>query len=656
VNGSAAPPPPLRPSGPVVMSAPTVPQMPMDAEKVFKPISSFINNITSASPRPASVIEAFRPRHSPAPSLSDTRSETPPSLPTSPFRTSHEETVTTESEKVSVTDDAEVLGQPTQTLSLEVDEGDTAKPTSPEIDVQLLPTPPPEADGHDKLLPPPPSDQPSPQSEPDDPSPLLPSPAPSVPEKPLPLPLPEQVSAEKQSSQPAKLNTESTSTPSPPSSPSRRTSTFRRVPLNPNARSPLPSSPLRPASALPSSPLRPPGAGSQSRLPSSSSVRQFDQPARPTQPRSRLASSSSVASSIVPSGASSPAPTSVSSAPYQPRSRPQSAEFHPPPRTVSLSVPQLAPSRSTLGGPSPSAASTPSSTPAPALPPSTGAPPPSTGAASSPAPAPLSRASSSRPQAPYRPGFQPKGVYRPLTDDFLAARKRARDVGRIDRTRLERRLEKLVALHFPPDGGSGADPTSMKEARPAPARRQSSLFEGGFAELPGGLWRGLLQSEKARARSDVRSAEQRITPWAPDAAAAACPLCAAPFHPLTNRKHHCRLCGQLVCALPARAPQRPAPCSGLFVADPGTGRIEEVGEGVDYGVRRRTASMGAPQAGASAGRGGGMPDEEKFLKGVRICRECRPVLLRQQYRQEMDEVPMLAKLYEVWLLSILVRA
>ena len=65
----------------------------------------------------------------------------------------------------------------------------------------------------------------------------------------------------------------------------------------------------------------------------------------------------------------------------------------------------------------------------------------------------------------------------------------------------------------------------------------------------------------------------------------------ASFHPITNRKHHCRLCGKIICSLPVKYPQRPQPCSLLFVADPFTGAIEEVKEGVDYGVRRRTTSV-----------------------------------------------------------------
>ena len=65
-------------------------------------------------------------------------------------------------------------------------------------------------------------------------------------------------------------------------------------------------------------------------------------------------------------------------------------------------------------------------------------------------------------------------------------------------------------------------------------------------------------------------------------------------------------------------------CSILFVADPRTGKIEEVSEGVDYGVRRRST---ANTTARPKGKEEALTDEEKFLKGVRICRDCRPVLL-----------------------------
>lgn len=122
------------------------------------------------------------------------------------------------------------------------------------------------------------------------------------------------------------------------------------------------------------------------------------------------------------------------------------------------------------------------------------------------------------------------------------------------------------------------------------------------------------------------ASEQRITPWQDDASASKCPMCTASFHPLTNRKHHCRLCGQIICSLPIKHPQRPQPCSLLFVVDPKTRKIEEVGEGVDYGVkRRRTASISAPPGKTAIQEE--LDESEKFLKGVRICRGCKPILM-----------------------------
>lgn len=114
--------------------------------------------------------------------------------------------------------------------------------------------------------------------------------------------------------------------------------------------------------------------------------------------------------------------------------------------------------------------------------------------------------SRSRTPAPYRPGFQPKGVYRPRTDEFLEARKQKNDVDRVERTRLERRLEKLINLHFP-------HPDQKEQAgnRPAPApmqnRRASSFFDIDVSSLKGksagDLWKGVV-SAQVSGKNDIR--------------------------------------------------------------------------------------------------------------------------------------------------------
>ncbi|KAJ3818837.1 FYVE zinc finger-domain-containing protein [Lentinula raphanica] len=311
-----------------------------------------------------------------------------------------------------------------------------------------------------------------------------------------------------------------------------------------------------------------------------------------------------------------------------------------------------------------------------------------------PAPAPTSSSkpsastkpsSSKTPKAPYRPGFQPTGLTRFRTDEFLAARKVARDGSgggldkRVERTKLERRLEKIIKLHFPEEESPSSKEQEEKPKKGVVAvemngKRRNvngrevedkekkdprlSLSANGKPQRPGLL--GIAGDTRRRTSSffenldirrmsssfiggvgfgeeeSVRSSEQRITPWQPDSAVSRCPHCDVSFHPLSNRKHHCRLCGRVVCALPVKRGERNEPCSFLFVVDPKTRLIEEVEEGVDYGVRKRKPSSVdlRPQDQRAVKQDPAEDEEEKFLRGVRICRECKPVLRRQQYVRE----------------------
>lgn len=146
----------------------------------------------------------------------------------------------------------------------------------------------------------------------------------------------------------------------------------------------------------------------------------------------------------------------------------------------------------------------------------------------------------------------------------------------------------------------------------------------------------------AGSKGDIRQQEQAITPWQDDATAPACPICLTAFNTLTNRKHHCRLCGKVVCSLPVKLPTRPELCSFLFVVDSVTGEIEEVGgEIIDYGVKRRETNGQIAKKLAE--------EQEKYLKGVRICKECKPALRRRQYAVESKTVTTFARLYETLL-------
>ena len=127
----------------------------------------------------------------------------------------------------------------------------------------------------------------------------------------------------------------------------------------------------------------------------------------------------------------------------------------------------------------------------------------------------------SRKTAPYPPGFQPKGVGRVLTDDFLSARRKKRDgdgdgdggMKRVERTKLERRLEKLINLHFPlqTDVKGARDGPLHEKTRPSHEnRRASSIFD--FQSLKNvnfndasGLWKGVVSGGlQDTTKTDIR--------------------------------------------------------------------------------------------------------------------------------------------------------
>jgi rabenosyn-5 len=261
--------------------------------------------------------------------------------------------------------------------------------------------------------------------------------------------------------------TSSNTSSSPTSTRTRKTSTFRHVPAR-AAQTPIVPSTL--------------SLGKDSRITSLSS-RSLD-PNKPHRPHSRL---STVTFPSDPSQA--PASQDVPLGRARAISQSQSDANQPDRRTTSEAT----------EGPSPTALLP---FPVQRTPPSSQSPTPVASASPVTSPSPPSTRTSTpvRSTAPYRPGFQPKGVYRPLTDEFLEVRRSRRDIGRVEQTRLERRLEKLINLHF------GEDADKRATARPKQAKRMSSIWELDIRSMaPGDLWRGVVQNQvTAGGKADVR--------------------------------------------------------------------------------------------------------------------------------------------------------
>lgn len=108
------------------------------------------------------------------------------------------------------------------------------------------------------------------------------------------------------------------------------------------------------------------------------------------------------------------------------------------------------------------------------------------------------------------------GFERNLTDNFMACRRKFVNKMYLETSRLEKRLTKLTQLlASPPE------------------------------DIPGNIAVVIPLSGQKNQRKTL---EQSVVAWEEDAAVSKCPLCYQEFGSWSFRRHHCRLCGQVVCA------------------------------------------------------------------------------------------------------------
>ncbi|KAG9854791.1 hypothetical protein KCU68_g2511, partial [Aureobasidium melanogenum] len=121
-----------------------------------------------------------------------------------------------------------------------------------------------------------------------------------------------------------------------------------------------------------------------------------------------------------------------------------------------------------------------------------------------------------------RPGYNDHtGLERDHTQEFAAIRRRTVDKAYLEVSRLEKRLSRLTQLLANP---------------PPPENDQStSSF----------LW------SLAGSKNHIRALEQSVVTWEDDARVLHCPFCQQQFSQYSFRRHHCRICGRVVCGDPA---------------------------------------------------------------------------------------------------------
>ncbi|GAA5931302.1 uncharacterized protein JCM15063_001430 [Sporobolomyces koalae] len=323
----------------------------------------------------------------------------------------------------------------------------------------------------------------------------------------------------------------------------------------------------------------------------------------------------------------------------------------------------------------------------------------------------------SRPQSippgqtmPYLGTFQPLGVRADRTTEFAQARKRLRREKLGDEERLERRLDKLVELHFPSTdtnqsvppprlNRSSSSSSSLSSILNDPASSAKSLFRTSISNLATGTIAAGLAA--AGTSSALEKEEQKLVKWQEDKLVKECQICSASFG-LITRKHHCRLCGRIVCFLPPTPPPPPTPASPSLAsnaassATPGpparkiVQRNERCSTFFTYissaptsshrkgfsamseakEFHRRTgivvevppveqdlsldAVLGPPASRNSQQEQSQRiaatkqkPDQDEPRKKVRVCRDCLTVVLRNQLKNLPLDTPNWLKLYNV---------
>ncbi|KAK3389768.1 FYVE zinc finger-domain-containing protein [Podospora didyma] len=177
------------------------------------------------------------------------------------------------------------------------------------------------------------------------------------------------------------------------------------------------------------------------------------------------------------------------------------------------------------------------------------------------------------------------GLSRDHTADFSAIRAKKVERQRLEVQRLEKRLTKLTRM--------------LAEV---PPEDSSSILSPVAASLSG-------QKQQRKA------IEQSVVTWEDDAAVLRCPFCKQEFGSWTFRRHHCRICGRVVCA------------------DPATGCSTEIGLNVTSPTL--TASEKPPTS-----RG-------QVNVDVRMCRDCKTTIFsHRDFSDSLAHKPPDQRAYE----------
>jgi rabenosyn-5 len=172
------------------------------------------------------------------------------------------------------------------------------------------------------------------------------------------------------------------------------------------------------------------------------------------------------------------------------------------------------------------------------------------------------------------------GFERDHFDTFANIRRKRVDRERMEVSRLEKRLTKLTQLL--------ANPPPMDDTQSA----------GSWFSLSG-------------AKNQRKALEQSIITWEEDAQVSNCPFCQQEFSTYTFRRHHCRMCGRVVCS------DAKTECSTEL--------------GLNVAADTDKSEKGAAQVSVD----------------IRMCKDCQHTLFaRSDFEREMADKPKDQRAYE----------
>jgi hypothetical protein len=188
-----------------------------------------------------------------------------------------------------------------------------------------------------------------------------------------------------------------------------------------------------------------------------------------------------------------------------------------------------------------------------------------------------------------------QGVLTDHTNAFVEIRRKKVERQNLEISRLEKRLTKLTKLLANP-------PEKL-------AQSNGSLL-GPVTSLAG-------------QKNPRKLIEQSVVTWEEDATVSKCPFCQQEFGSWTFRRHHCRICGRVVCG------------------DPQTGCSSEVGLNVS------NETNGATKAPSGAEKPLSVTGDGQVGIDIRMCRDCKHTIFSaRDFAASLQHKPVDQRAYE----------